>query len=115
MRLTTARYYTPSGRSIQGHGIDPDIMVEPAKIEKIALGERPHESDLKGALRTRTTRRRRPTPRRRRRPARKGRTSRSRRRTRSRRIRMPRRPRTAPRTAMRPTRPPAIPLQRITS
>jgi carboxyl-terminal processing protease len=50
MRLTTARYYTPSGRSIQGHGIDPDIMVEPAKIEKIALGERPHESDLKGAL-----------------------------------------------------------------
>ena len=51
MRLTTARYFTPSGRSIQGRGIDPDIVVEPAKIEKIALGERPHESDLKGALR----------------------------------------------------------------
>src|SRR5215475_8850209 len=28
MRLTTARYYTPSGRSIQAKGIDPDIVVE---------------------------------------------------------------------------------------
>ena len=34
MRLTTARYYTPSGRSIQARGIDPDIVVEAAKIEK---------------------------------------------------------------------------------
>ena len=33
MRLTTARYYTPSGRSIQARGIDPDIIVEAAKIE----------------------------------------------------------------------------------
>ena len=33
MRLTTARYYTPSGRSIQAKGIDPDIIVEAAKIE----------------------------------------------------------------------------------
>ncbi len=32
MRLTTARYYTPSGRSIQARGIDPDIVVEAAKI-----------------------------------------------------------------------------------
>src|SRR5882724_8088225 len=31
---TTARYYTPSGRSIQAKGIDPDIVVEAAKIEK---------------------------------------------------------------------------------
>src|ERR1700722_9027377 len=36
IRLTTARYYTPSGRSIQGEGVPPDITVEPAKIEKIA-------------------------------------------------------------------------------
>src|SRR6266850_4263178 len=36
MRLTTARYYTPSGRSIQAKGIEPDILVEPAKIEKTA-------------------------------------------------------------------------------
>jgi len=50
MRLTTARYFTPSGRSIQGKGIDPDIVVEPSKIEKLVLGERPHEADLKGAL-----------------------------------------------------------------
>ncbi len=35
MRLTTSRYYTPSGRSIQAKGIEPDITVEPAKIEAI--------------------------------------------------------------------------------
>ncbi len=51
IRLTTARYYTPSGRSIQARGIDPDIAVEPAKIEKIAQPEFRHEADLKGALR----------------------------------------------------------------
>ena len=34
MRLTTARYYTPSGRSIQAKGIEPDNIVEPAKIER---------------------------------------------------------------------------------
>src|SRR6185312_6403741 len=34
MRVTTARYYTPSGRSIQAKGIDPDIVIEAAKIEK---------------------------------------------------------------------------------
>ncbi len=50
MRLTTARYYTPSGRSIQAKGIEPDIVVEPAKIEKIAQGEVLHEADLHGAL-----------------------------------------------------------------
>jgi carboxyl-terminal processing protease len=50
IRLTTARYYTPSGRSIQAKGIEPDIAVEPAKIEKIAVGDRLHEADLRGAL-----------------------------------------------------------------
>ena len=49
IRLTTARYYTPSGRSIQGKGIDPDILVEQAKIEKVAEQTR-HEGDLRGAL-----------------------------------------------------------------
>src|SRR3981189_1999696 len=34
MRLTTAKYFTPSGRSIQAKGIEPDIIVEAAKIEK---------------------------------------------------------------------------------
>jgi carboxyl-terminal processing protease len=49
MRLTTARYYTPSGRSIQAEGIEPDILVEPAKIEALAVS-RMKESDLRGAL-----------------------------------------------------------------
>ena len=49
MRLTTARYFTPSGRSIQAKGIEPDIMVEAAKIQKIG-DESFHEEDLKGAL-----------------------------------------------------------------
>lgn len=35
MRLTTARYYTPSGRSIQAKGIEPDIEVKPAKVEEL--------------------------------------------------------------------------------
>ena len=35
IRLTTALYFTPSGRSIQKEGIKPDIEVEPAKIENI--------------------------------------------------------------------------------
>lgn len=49
MRLTTARYYTPSGRSIQASGITPDIVVAPAKIEELTeYGLR--ESDLRGAL-----------------------------------------------------------------
>ena len=50
IRLTTALYYTPSGRSIQGSGIDPDVVVPPAKIEKIAVGPVIREEDLKGAL-----------------------------------------------------------------
>ncbi len=49
IRLTTARYYTPSGRSIQGKGIDPDIIVEQAKIEQVTDTSR-HESDLPGAI-----------------------------------------------------------------
>jgi carboxyl-terminal processing protease len=50
MRLTTARYYTPSGRSIQAQGIEPDIVVEAAKIQKIDEGQVQHEADLRGAL-----------------------------------------------------------------
>ncbi|MEC7029423.1 MAG: S41 family peptidase [Pseudomonadota bacterium] len=49
MRLTTARYYTPSGRSIQAKGIEPDIIVEPAKIEQFKVN-RVYEGDLRGAL-----------------------------------------------------------------
>src|ERR1700739_467843 len=46
MRLTTARYYTPSGRSIQAKGIEPDIIVEAARIEKLAAERGLHEADL---------------------------------------------------------------------
>ncbi|MEO9968229.1 MAG: S41 family peptidase [Hyphomonadaceae bacterium] len=52
LRLTTARYYTPSGRSIQGTGIDPDIEVAAERIteeelERIRLFS---EADLPNAL-----------------------------------------------------------------
>ncbi len=50
IRLTTALYYTPSGRSIQDIGIEPDLVVEPAKIEKVAVAKGLHEADLRGAL-----------------------------------------------------------------
>jgi carboxyl-terminal processing protease len=50
MRLTTARYYTPSGRSIQGKGIDPDIRVEQMKLEAVSDEDRRREADLPGAL-----------------------------------------------------------------
>jgi len=50
MRLTTARYYTPSGRSIQDIGIEPDIVVQQAKLQKVASGPGIREADLKGAL-----------------------------------------------------------------
>ncbi len=50
IRLTTARYYTPSGRSIQAKGIEPDIVVPQAKLEVVENGPSRHEADLKGAL-----------------------------------------------------------------
>src|SRR5262245_51576936 len=50
MRLTTARYFTPSGRSIQAVGVTPDITVEQGKFEAANSGETRRERDLKGAL-----------------------------------------------------------------
>lgn len=50
MRLTTARYYTPSGRSIQAKGIEPDIVVEQARIEELEAAPGRREADLRGAL-----------------------------------------------------------------
>ncbi len=50
VRLTTAHYYTPSGRSIQAKGIDPDIVVEQSRIETVSAPERRSERDLRGAL-----------------------------------------------------------------
>jgi carboxyl-terminal processing protease len=56
IRLTTARYYTPSGRSIQQVGIDPDIVVQPAKVETLAMAPDHVRSEaaLRGALRNDT-------------------------------------------------------------
>ncbi|MFZ5749659.1 MAG: S41 family peptidase [Pseudomonadota bacterium] len=60
MRLTTARYYTPSGRSIQALGISPDIVVEqpePKPVDETAVKEgksvadkNRSEADLRGSL-----------------------------------------------------------------
>ena len=55
MRLTTSRYYTPSGRSIQATGITPDIIIEQAEIEPLfpqpeeesAVDEAPTPSSLR--------------------------------------------------------------------
>ena len=49
IRLTTARYYTPSGESIQGKGIMPDIIVEQGEFESYDF-KRFSESDLKDSL-----------------------------------------------------------------
>ncbi len=58
IRLTIARYYAPSGRSIQGKGVEPDLIVEPAKIEKLQRHEMLRESDFKNALDVSETERR---------------------------------------------------------
>jgi carboxyl-terminal processing protease len=50
MRLTTARYYTPSGTSIQARGVTPDIVVPQARLEEIQRSNRLRERDLRGAL-----------------------------------------------------------------
>ncbi|HXS40280.1 MAG TPA: S41 family peptidase [Stellaceae bacterium] len=50
LRLTTARYYTPSGRSIQGVGITPDRVVVQPKSSKTADVDIIREADLPGAL-----------------------------------------------------------------
>ena len=61
MRLTTARYYTPSGRSIQALGISPDIVVQPARRGRLPEARTPRpaedaskqltsEADLRGAI-----------------------------------------------------------------
>ena len=50
MRLTTARYFTPSGRSIQAKGIEPDIEIKQSRIETLETPKRRFESDLRNAL-----------------------------------------------------------------
>ena len=50
IRLTTALYFTPSGRSIQKEGIKPDIEVEPAKIEAIQQRAGFREENLRRSI-----------------------------------------------------------------
>jgi carboxyl-terminal processing protease len=54
MRLTTARYYTPSGRSIQALGVSPDILVEQRQpidaTDKDNKRKQRFEADLRGSL-----------------------------------------------------------------
>jgi carboxyl-terminal processing protease len=56
IRLTTARYYTPSGRSIQALGIEPDIKVAQSRVEALDVpaNQVRSEASLKGALRNET-------------------------------------------------------------
>ncbi len=51
LKLTTARYYTPNGRSIQAQGITPDLKVDTAKLTKVDGSESFYrEADLRGHL-----------------------------------------------------------------
>lgn len=49
IKLTTAKYYTPSGKSIQQTGINPDILVEQSELKPIFTNSR-QESDLKNSI-----------------------------------------------------------------
>jgi carboxyl-terminal processing protease len=50
IRLTTARFTTPSGREIQGKGLDPDLAVTSLKLARLTQGHMRREADLPGAL-----------------------------------------------------------------
>ncbi|MDH5191555.1 MAG: S41 family peptidase [Gammaproteobacteria bacterium] len=52
LKLTTARYYTPSGRSIQAEGIEPDITLEDVRVAKVDTSDFSmiKEADLSGHL-----------------------------------------------------------------
>jgi len=46
LKITTARYFTPNGRSIQASGIEPDIVTEEARVTKSEASDRLREADL---------------------------------------------------------------------
>ncbi|HEY1299407.1 MAG TPA: S41 family peptidase [Stellaceae bacterium] len=50
IQLTTKRFATPTGREIDGKGLEPDLTVTPLKLQKLAHEEVLHEADLPGAL-----------------------------------------------------------------
>jgi carboxyl-terminal processing protease len=53
LKLTTALYYTPGGRSIQAQGIEPDVEVVRGRVEVTESGRQLREADLEGHLRSR--------------------------------------------------------------
>ena len=52
IKLTTAKYFTPNGRSIQALGISPDIVIERAEIKHFKTSNRAREKNLTGHLNT---------------------------------------------------------------
>ena len=61
IKLTTARYYTPNGTSIQAQGITPDIVVERAKITRINPTASLSEANLRGHLSSGSTTEKQPS------------------------------------------------------
>ncbi|WP_444678859.1 S41 family peptidase [Halomonas sp. E19] len=53
LKLTTALYFTPNGRSIQALGIEPDVAVVHGRVEVTETGRQLREADLEGHLRSR--------------------------------------------------------------
>jgi carboxyl-terminal processing protease len=53
LKLTVARYYTPSGRSIQAEGIEPDVRIEQAELSRASAAEL-NEASLEGHLASET-------------------------------------------------------------
>jgi carboxyl-terminal processing protease len=50
IKLTTSRYFTPSGESIHGHGITPDIVLQDASQEDLLAGIAAHRTEAGSAL-----------------------------------------------------------------
>ncbi|TCO82762.1 carboxyl-terminal processing protease [Plasticicumulans lactativorans] len=50
LKITTARYFTPRGRSIQAEGITPDILIDALRVTELEVTERLKEADLAGHL-----------------------------------------------------------------
>ena len=64
LRLTTARYYTPSGRSIQATGIVPDIVMENVLMARVGEDQRQADGGLREANLPRHFENKKGTPRR---------------------------------------------------
>lgn len=50
LKLTTSRYYTPNGRSIQARGIDPDVLIDSLSVKNNVASKSVTEKDLKNHI-----------------------------------------------------------------